>query len=179
MKEAVVYQIFSDRRFYNGNPNNDDAKKHARGSKPIEHKQWQELPDNPRLKDNPDYRGDGMWSNVFFGGDVKGVHEKLDYIESDYIMYDKKSAAKTWRRTYPWDDINEDLLKHYREIGEVRSRYADLFSHGDVQTLHAAPSVKLCKTKRWSSTQIPVLNMKTARDVDCNPQTSERLYSKE
>ncbi|WP_077325405.1 alpha amylase N-terminal ig-like domain-containing protein [Virgibacillus siamensis] len=81
MKEAVVYQIFPD-RFYNGNPNNDDAKQYARGFEPIEHRKWTDLPDNPRLKDIKDYKGDGIWSNDFFGGDVKGVQEKLDYIES-------------------------------------------------------------------------------------------------
>ncbi|WP_257348867.1 alpha-amylase family glycosyl hydrolase [Pseudalkalibacillus decolorationis] len=81
MKEAVVYQIFPD-RFHNGNPDNDDAKEHARGDEPIEHQEWEELPDNPRLKGSGNYNGDGIWSNDFFGGDVKGVHEKLDYIQS-------------------------------------------------------------------------------------------------
>ncbi len=81
MKEAVVYQIFPD-RFYNGNPKNDDAKEHARGDEPIEHQDWEELPDNPRLESNSDYEGDGIWSNDFFGGDIKGIHEKLDYIQS-------------------------------------------------------------------------------------------------
>lgn len=81
MKEAVVYQIFPD-RFYNGNKNNDDAKEYARGFEPIEHKEWGELPDNPRLADSAGYEGDEIWSNDFFGGDVKGIHEKLDYIES-------------------------------------------------------------------------------------------------
>ncbi|WLD92769.1 alpha-amylase family glycosyl hydrolase [Alkalihalobacillus sp. AL-G] len=81
MKEAVVYQIFPD-RFYNGNPDNDDAKNHARGDEPIEHQEWEQLPDNPRLQNSGNYNGDGIWSNDFFGGDIKGVHEKLDYIQS-------------------------------------------------------------------------------------------------
>ncbi|MGP4073717.1 alpha-amylase family glycosyl hydrolase [Piscibacillus sp. B03] len=81
MKEAVVYQIFPD-RFYNGNPDNDEAKSNARGDEPIEHHEWDELPDNPRLAGTAGYEGDGFWSNDFYGGDVKGVHEKLDYIQS-------------------------------------------------------------------------------------------------
>jgi glycosidase len=81
MKEAVVYQIFPD-RFFNGNPENDAAKQYARGDEPIEHQDWSELPDNPRLAKGTDYDGDGIWSNDFFGGDIKGIHEKLDYIES-------------------------------------------------------------------------------------------------
>ncbi len=83
MKEAVVYQIFPD-RFYNGNTANDSKKDDtgARGPQPIEHMQWSELPDNPRLAAEPGYTGDGEWSNDFFGGDIAGIQAKLDYIES-------------------------------------------------------------------------------------------------
>ncbi|KAA0548562.1 amylopullulanase [Bacillus sp. BGMRC 2118] len=83
MKEAVVYQIFPD-RFYNGNTANDSAKDEtgARGLQPIEHKEWSELPDNPRQMNEPNYTGDGEWSNDFFGGDIAGIQEKLDYIQS-------------------------------------------------------------------------------------------------
>ncbi|WP_226654591.1 alpha amylase N-terminal ig-like domain-containing protein [Guptibacillus hwajinpoensis] len=81
MKEAVVYQIFPD-RFNNGNKDNDDAKETARGPEPIEHQEWGDLPDNPRLADSADYEGDGIWSNDFFGGDLKGIQQKLDYIQS-------------------------------------------------------------------------------------------------
>ncbi|WP_064093060.1 pullulanase X25 domain-containing protein [Rossellomorea aquimaris] len=81
MKESVVYQIFPD-RFYNGNSENDEAKTKARGPEPIEHQDWEELPDNPRLQNDAGYDGDGIWSNDFFGGDIKGIQEKLDYIQS-------------------------------------------------------------------------------------------------
>ncbi|MBS4177759.1 alpha-amylase family glycosyl hydrolase [Lederbergia citrea] len=81
MKEAVVYQIFPD-RFYNGNKKNDTAKTTARGDEPIEHKEWNELPDNPREADAGGYKGDGIWSNDFFGGDIAGIQKKLDYIQS-------------------------------------------------------------------------------------------------
>ncbi|MGA9288547.1 MAG: alpha-amylase family glycosyl hydrolase, partial [Anaerobacillus sp.] len=53
-----------------------------RGPEPIEHQDWKELPDNPRLADSADYDGDEIWSNDFFGGDIKGIQEKLDYIQS-------------------------------------------------------------------------------------------------
>lgn len=84
MKEAVVYQIFPD-RFFNGNPKNDTAKENARGEEPIERPDsWDTLPDNPRIgeKDPGNYTGDGIWSNDFFGGDIAGIHQKLDYIQS-------------------------------------------------------------------------------------------------
>ncbi|WP_244527511.1 alpha amylase N-terminal ig-like domain-containing protein [Lihuaxuella thermophila] len=81
MKEAVVYQIFPD-RFSNGNKQNDTAKKFARGSEPVEHRKWDQLPDNPRLKESEGYDGDGIWSNDFFGGDITGIQQKLDYLQS-------------------------------------------------------------------------------------------------
>ncbi|WP_094551789.1 alpha-amylase family glycosyl hydrolase [Petroclostridium xylanilyticum] len=80
MKAAIVYQIFPD-RFFNGNLNNDNAKQYARGYEPIEHKQWNEIPDNPRKNDQPGYDGDGIWSNDFFGGDIEGIRQKLDYLQ--------------------------------------------------------------------------------------------------
>ncbi|MGA4721777.1 alpha-amylase family glycosyl hydrolase [Fictibacillus nanhaiensis] len=81
MKESVVYQIFPD-RFYNGNKKNDTAKTTARGTEPIEHQDWSELPDNPRQAETEGYDGDEIWSNDFFGGDIAGIQKKLDYIES-------------------------------------------------------------------------------------------------
>lgn len=87
MKEAVVYQIFPD-RFNNGDTSNDDDKANARGEEPIEvPNSWNSLPDNPRLGENNmddidgAYSGDGIWSNDFFGGDIKGIQEKLDYLQ--------------------------------------------------------------------------------------------------
>lgn len=81
MKEAVVYQIFPD-RFNNGNNKNDDAKTNARGDEPIEHKDWGDLPDNPRLENTDGYVDDAIFSNDFFGGDIAGIQKKLDYIQS-------------------------------------------------------------------------------------------------
>jgi glycosidase len=81
MKGAVVYQIFPD-RFKDGDPKNDNAKQYSRGFDPIEHREWSQLPDNPNLKDTPGYDGDGIWTNDFFGGDIKGIREKLGYIQS-------------------------------------------------------------------------------------------------
>ena len=87
MKEAVVYQIFPD-RFNNGDTSNDDNKTNARGEEPIETPEsWYSLPDNPRLGENGAadingaYSGDGIWSNDFFGGDIKGIQAKLDYLQ--------------------------------------------------------------------------------------------------
>ncbi|MDK2806115.1 MAG: hypothetical protein PWQ94_1279 [Thermoanaerobacterium sp.] len=82
MKGAVMYQIFPD-RFYNGDTSNDHVKTLSRGNDPIEfHDNWNELPDNPNNAGSPGYTGDGIWSNDFFGGDLKGIDDKLDYLKS-------------------------------------------------------------------------------------------------
>ncbi|MCI2426147.1 alpha amylase N-terminal ig-like domain-containing protein [Candidatus Acetothermia bacterium] len=82
MKNAITYQIFLD-RFYDGDPTNNQAadKRGFRGGTPLEHREWGQLPDNPREKGvNPAYDGDGIWNNDFFGGDLAGVIAQLDYL---------------------------------------------------------------------------------------------------
>ena len=82
-KHAITYQIFLD-RFYDGDPTNNHAadERGFRGGTPIEHLQWGELPDNPREKGvNPDYAGDGIWNNDFFGGDLAGLIARLDHLQ--------------------------------------------------------------------------------------------------
>lgn len=84
MKNAITYQIFPD-RFYDGNPTNNRAAEERgfRGNEPLEYWRWNELPDNPREAGvNPNYRGDGIWNNDFFGGDLRGIIQKLDYLQS-------------------------------------------------------------------------------------------------
>ncbi|KUJ90037.1 MAG: alpha amylase catalytic subunit [Thermoanaerobacter thermocopriae] len=82
MKGAVMYQIFPD-RFYNGDPLNDRLKEYSRGFDPVEyHDDWYDLPDNPNDKDKPGYTGDGIWNNDFFGGDLQGINDKLDYLKN-------------------------------------------------------------------------------------------------
>jgi len=81
-KNAITYQIFLD-RFYDGDPTNNHAadERGFRGGAPLEHREWGELPDNPREQGvNPAYAGDGVWNNDFFGGDLAGVIARLDYL---------------------------------------------------------------------------------------------------
>lgn len=102
MKNAVIYQIFPD-RFFNGDYSNDYAQKLARGRVAYETpNNWYMPPEDPQIefqrdnnnniiKDangnpvlNPDYTGllgDGEWSNDMYGGDLKGVQAKLDYLQ--------------------------------------------------------------------------------------------------
>ena len=76
-RDAVYYYIFPD-RFRNGNPDNDarpGVDKYHDGT--VEkHADWNDKPWKP---------GDGSddrYNNDFFGGDLAGMREKLDYIAS-------------------------------------------------------------------------------------------------
>ena len=74
-KDAVYYQIFAD-RFRNGDATNDPAPgKDSYLNQPVEfHSSWIEAPYVP---------GDGSdsnWNNDFFGGDLQGIIDQLDYL---------------------------------------------------------------------------------------------------
>ena len=91
MKNAVVYQIFPD-RFFNGDESNDRAQEWARGEVDYEFiENWYTLPENPEqegLLDEAVYKssgawyGDGQWSNEIYGGDLKGITERIDYLKA-------------------------------------------------------------------------------------------------
>ncbi len=71
-KNGVQYQIFPD-RFFNGNTSNDvQTNQYTYLGSSTEHKNWGDTP-----------FGDGGVSNanVFFGGDLQGVDQKLGYIK--------------------------------------------------------------------------------------------------
>jgi len=80
MRNAVVYQIFPD-RFRNGDPANDpaDGSEVFYGTLPlIFHETWNEPPVDPRLPGE----FHEIWGSDFFGGDLAGITEKLDYLQS-------------------------------------------------------------------------------------------------
>lgn len=68
-KGAVMYQIFVD-RFYNGDPDNDvqDREYIYIGAPSQQVKDWNELPSSMDVR-------------RFYGGDLQGVLEKLDYLQ--------------------------------------------------------------------------------------------------
>lgn len=91
MKNAVVYQIFPD-RFFDGAECNNFAQLTARGEVDYEYvTDWYTLPENPEqeaLLSEEDYRatgafyGDGEWANEIYGGDFKGIIERIDYLKA-------------------------------------------------------------------------------------------------
>jgi glycosidase len=74
---AVVYEIFAD-RFRNGDPSNDPCRTECPvfyGNVPaILHPTWNEPVE--------DSRATGVFNRDFFGGDLEGVTQKLDYLKS-------------------------------------------------------------------------------------------------
>lgn len=76
-RDAVYYYIFPE-RFRNGDRGNDPAPGVTRyHDKGIElHRDWLDKPYRPRSGDG----SDGLPNNDFFGGDLQGVIDKLDYI---------------------------------------------------------------------------------------------------
>ena len=77
-KTAVCYQIFPD-RFFDGDKSNDNARTTARGPQPVQHRAWTDLPAN--YSKTPDKDGDTWECNDFFGGDLAGITQKLDYLQ--------------------------------------------------------------------------------------------------
>lgn len=79
MRNAVVYQIFPD-RFRNGDTANDPADDELEfydGLFSVFHETWNEQPVDPRLPGEYE----NQWNVDFFGGDLAGVIEKLDYLQ--------------------------------------------------------------------------------------------------
>ncbi len=89
IKNGVIYQIFPD-RFFNGNKENDKNQLSSRGETDYEFvKDWYALPENPEQeKSNPAeypsnaFKGDSNWSNEIYGGDLKGIVDRIDYLKS-------------------------------------------------------------------------------------------------
>lgn len=80
-ENAVIYQIMPD-RFRNGDPANDEAWPagyDVYGNAPFTHTIWNEAPVNAR---DPLSSYFNYWSADFFGGDLQGIMDELDYLQS-------------------------------------------------------------------------------------------------
>ncbi len=75
---AVIYQILPD-RFRNGDPTNDDAWPYpdVYGNAILNHTAWNEPVEDARVTN--------QWSRDFFGGDLQGVMDELDYLQSQGV----------------------------------------------------------------------------------------------
>jgi cyclomaltodextrinase len=78
-QDAVYYQIFPE-RFRNGDPSNDPVpgRDRYRTGGIEKHPQWMGKPYRPNSGDG----SDGLFNNDFFGGDLKGIIDKLDELKT-------------------------------------------------------------------------------------------------
>jgi glycosidase len=101
MQGAVVYQIFVD-RFRNGDRSNDTCCEVFYGNVPaLLHPTWNE--------EVEDARATGVFNRDFFGGDLEGVVQKLDYLKElgvDAIWLTPIFKARSNHR-YDTDDYHE------------------------------------------------------------------------
>ncbi|MCY0901864.1 MAG: glycoside hydrolase family 13 protein [Firmicutes bacterium] len=101
LRHGIIYEIFPD-RFDNGNKANDENPKTqlAIGAGPdgqealvpIQfHNNWYSTPYDPNVTvtpGSPDYKeelalhGNGNWNTDFFGGDLRGIIDRLGYLQS-------------------------------------------------------------------------------------------------
>ena len=125
-KDAVYYYIFPE-RFRNGDRRNDPKPGvDAFHDKTVEfHADWNDKPFRPNSGDG----SDDQWSNDFFGGDIAGIIEKLDYIRSVgantlYItpMFTAASNHKydtaDWKHIDPHFGGNEAFARLCREAAK-------------------------------------------------------------
>jgi glycosidase len=73
-QNAVIYQIMPD-RFRNGDPTNDNAAPYndVYGNPATLSSTWNTAPEDARVTN--------QWSRDFFGGDLKGIRDELDYLK--------------------------------------------------------------------------------------------------
>ena len=85
-QNITIYQIMPD-RFRNGDPTNDNGWPYpdVYGNNSYLHTTWNQAPCNPRATDGGDGLGpcqQNQWSADFFGGDLQGIIDELDYLQS-------------------------------------------------------------------------------------------------
>ncbi|MBN1640470.1 MAG: alpha-amylase [Anaerolineae bacterium] len=80
IKDAVIYQIFPD-RFFNGDPKNDpEPSDPTVYGNPVQIRDWEELPEGYCRAYEDVACDEGPLGRDFFGGDLQGVKDKLDYL---------------------------------------------------------------------------------------------------
>jgi alpha-glucosidase len=122
-KGAVFYQIFPD-RFCNGNPENDveDGEYYYTGGHSRRIREWYKFPDELDV-------------NCFYGGDLQGVRQKLDYlqdlgVEAIYFnpIFVSPSNHKYDAQDYDYIDphlaVIEDDVNHRMQHWEKHNGFA-------------------------------------------------------
>ncbi len=122
-KGAVMYQIFTD-RFYNGDPTNDVEDReycyiHDYSSKVTD---WNKCPEFMGIRE-------------FYGGDLQGVMDKLDYLQDlgvDVIYFNPIFVSPS---NHKYDIQDYDYVDpHY---GRIIKDEGELLAEGDLENSHA------------------------------------------
>ena len=121
---AVMYQIFVD-RFYNGDPTNDvltDEFSYI-GEHSVQVKDWDKLPD-------------AMGVREFYGGDLQGVLDKMDYLEQlgiEVIYFNPLFVSPS---NHKYDSQDYDYIDPH--FGRIVDERGELLNAGDNDNQHAS-----------------------------------------
>lgn len=152
-KDAIIYQIFPD-RFRNGEPTNDptaddwfypeECGGHARPISP-----WNSFVPDPEPNDpnrNPEWRG--TYNCTFFGGDLQGIQEKLDYLQALGVtvlylnpIFDSPSNHKYDGRDYRQVDDNLAVVGDFEASNAYFAQFAaEVAARGMTLILDGVPN---------------------------------------
>ena len=122
-KGAVMYQIFVD-RFCNGNPDNDVES----GEYSYIHEQVARIEEWSRSPQNMDVRN-------FYGGDLQGVIEKLDYLEDLGIQVIYLNPVFVSPSNHKYDCQDYDNIDPH--LGEIVTQEQGHLNPGDADNRNA------------------------------------------
>ena len=133
-KGAVMYQIFVD-RFCNGDPFNDvlTGEYYYINSQCNRIEDWEKLPDN-------------MDVNNFYGGDLKGVMDKLDYLQDLGVEVIYLNPIFVSPSNHKYDIQDYDYIDpHY---GKIVEEDGELLWPGDSDNSHASRYIKRVTSRK-------------------------------
>ena len=122
-KGAVMYQIFVD-RFYNGDSSNDvvDREYSYIGEPVTRVKDWNKMPAS-------------MGAREFYGGDLKGIWEKLDYLQDLGVEVLYLNPIFVSPSNHKYDTQDYDYVDpHY---GVITKDGGEVLPEGDLDNSHA------------------------------------------
>lgn len=132
-KGAVMYQIFVD-RFRNGDPENDvtDREYYYNGEYAKQRKNWEEYPGSRDVAS-------------FYGGDLQGVLDKLDYLEALGIDAIYLNPVFVSPSNHKYDTQDYDFIDPH--FGKIEKDGGKVLEPGDTDNRHAGRYIR-CVTEK-------------------------------
>lgn len=122
-KGAVMYQIFTD-RFCNGDPSND-----------VLEREYSYIHEPVRKVDDWNHYPEAMDVRNFYGGDLQGVWNKLDYLQDlgvEVIYFNPLFVSPS---NHKYDIQDYDYIDPH--FGVIREDAGDVLAEGDLDNRHA------------------------------------------